>query len=141
MEPTKKIVQKEKKMREFYLRGNIQENIIVLMSKIMWIPIIFRNNPEIHQKVRSVVYNSSGDVFDSCDELINMIVENTKPDKESSYRPEAVCPLCGHTPQTIYSTGFAYPEGLRRHLEGYGNAKQCIITSIISELGLHYQKK
>lgn len=128
-------------MRQFYLRGNIQENIILLMSEIIWLPIIFRNNTEIHQKVRSIVYNNTGDVFDSSSELIGMIVENTKPDKESSYRPEAVCPLCGGIPQTIYSTGFAYPEGLRRHLEGYGNAKQCIITSMITELGLHYKKQ
>ncbi|TWI06081.1 hypothetical protein IP90_00344 [Luteimonas cucumeris] len=40
----------------------------------------------------------------------------------------AMCPLCGEGANSYYEQGFAYPEGLRRHLVGYGNTHQCVFT-------------
>jgi hypothetical protein len=37
----------------------------------------------------------------------------------------ALCPLCGDGPSTAYVTGFAFPDGLERHLEGSHNQHQC----------------
>jgi hypothetical protein len=37
----------------------------------------------------------------------------------------AYCPLCGEGSQSPYESGFTLPEGLRRHLVGYGNTHLC----------------
>jgi hypothetical protein len=41
----------------------------------------------------------------------------------------ARCPLCGGTPQQD-SSGYAWPEGLSRHLEGHGNVGRCSVIRI-----------
>jgi hypothetical protein len=45
----------------------------------------------------------------------------------STYYPEkrANCPLCGCQSSSTYSGGFSVPEGLRRHLVGYGKVAAC----------------
>lgn len=40
----------------------------------------------------------------------------------------ARCPLCGSGAQTAYAEGFALPEGLRMHLEGKVNSRQCPVV-------------
>jgi hypothetical protein len=42
------------------------------------------------------------------------------------FGPRARCPLCGETPQQD-SSGYAWPEGLSRHLEGRGNVGRCSV--------------
>ncbi|KAB0670140.1 hypothetical protein F6V30_08235 [Oryzomonas sagensis] len=37
----------------------------------------------------------------------------------------AYCPLCGRGSNSPYDRGFAIPEGLRRHLTGWGNNSRC----------------
>lgn len=46
----------------------------------------------------------------------------------------AYCPLCHRGNDSRYKTGFSYPEGLRRHLIGFGNVFQCEVTSAAFEL-------
>jgi len=60
------------------------------------------------------------------------IIERVKPSPAKEMGdvphngPRAYCPMCGGSPDNIYQIqGFAYPEGLRRHLEGSFNARQC----------------
>jgi hypothetical protein len=48
----------------------------------------------------------------------------------------AFCPLCGDGSSSPYAQGFAYPEGLRRHLDGSYNARQCRVTEIALELAI-----
>lgn len=38
------------------------------------------------------------------------------------------CPLCGDEARTPYERGFALPEGLRMHLEGKVNSRQCPVV-------------
>lgn len=45
------------------------------------------------------------------------------------FGPRARCPLCGETPQQD-SSGYAWPEGLSRHLEGRGNVGRCSVIDI-----------
>ncbi|MFM0097116.1 hypothetical protein PQQ87_16005 [Paraburkholderia nemoris] len=40
----------------------------------------------------------------------------------------AMCPLCGDGSSSPYEKGFSMPEGLRRHLVGFGNTRQCVVT-------------
>src|SRR5688572_12706949 len=64
-------------------------------------------------------------------EVIDAIVEMASPlaGLRDSYfhapRARAYCPLCGDGSQGPYEEGFALPEGLRRHLAGWGNCRQC----------------
>ena len=49
--------------------------------------------------------------------------------RQSHFGQRATCPLCGDTPQDERS-GFAWPEGLSRHLEGRGNVHPCPVIEI-----------
>lgn len=52
--------------------------------------------------------------------------------------PRAFCPLCGRGADNIFQLhGFAYPEGLARHLEGSYNARHCNVMR--AALGLAYE--
>lgn len=42
------------------------------------------------------------------------------PEQGSYLGPRAFCPLCGDGSSSPYDTGFSVPEGLRRHLVGWG---------------------
>ena len=51
----------------------------------------------------------------------------------------AMCPLCGGEAQSRYEHGFALPDGLRMHLEGSGNARQCpVITAACGLADSHW---
>jgi hypothetical protein len=43
------------------------------------------------------------------------------------FKDRALCPLCGDSPDSE-PDGFAVPTGLERHLEGYGNQRQCRVV-------------
>lgn len=54
---------------------------------------------------------------------------------QSGHGPDrALCPLCHGSSQSPYATGFAIPEGLRRHLLGENNSNRCMVTE--AALGL-----
>ena len=131
-------------MRDFYLRGDIQKNTVSLMMEVIWLPKLFRSNNIIQQKIHNILYSEPEDISNKHHkyyEIIKMIIENTEP-TVSRFRTEAACPLCGSTPQSYYSNqGYTHPEGLKRHLEGYGNMMQCLIMSLIWELTLYHNKK
>ena len=53
-------------------------------------------------------------------------------------RERAKCPLCGSGPQGGYEESFAFPEGLRRHFEGYGNTMSCSVLEHIHSMAREY---
>jgi len=60
------------------------------------------------------------------------------------YEERAKCPLCGDGPQSFYDghVGFKLPEGLRRHLTGYGRSRECSVFGAVRALGReHYQDR
>lgn len=60
---------------------------------------------------------------------IDQILAMAVPDPDASYfGPRGYCPLCKGGSSGPYAQGFTLPEGLRRHLEGYGNTHQCPVT-------------
>jgi hypothetical protein len=69
-------------------------------------------------------------------EALDFIIKQTKPKRdENPYRgPRAYCPLCNDGSQ---DGGFAYPEGLRRHLTGRG-AMRCQVMREMSRQALAY---
>lgn len=50
--------------------------------------------------------------------------------------PRARCPLCGESAREKYlpNSGFAFPDGLRRHLEGEGNTTACVVMGAVRQL-------
>jgi hypothetical protein len=52
----------------------------------------------------------------------------------SYFGPRAYCPLCTSGSSGPYDRGFAVPEGLRRHLLGWGNTGACSILSPVLDL-------
>lgn len=42
------------------------------------------------------------------------------------------CPLCGQGPEQIYSAeGWLVPEGLKRHLDGWGKIRRCPVITVL----------
>jgi len=50
----------------------------------------------------------------------------------------AYCPLCKNGSNSPFEEGFAVPEGLRRHLVGWGNTHQCGIFKVALDLARDY---
>lgn len=58
--------------------------------------------------------------------VVEAVIGMATPDPEASrWQPRARCPLCRGGSSGPYDVGFTVPEGLRRHLEGFGNVHQC----------------
>ncbi|MEX2494822.1 MAG: hypothetical protein WD448_01970 [Woeseia sp.] len=69
--------------------------------------------------------------------IIDLIPDKTK---ETTYFGEvrANYPLCGRRTQGPFDEGFKLPEGMRRHLTGYGNARQCDVMYAAEALARDY---
>jgi|HubBroStandDraft_4_1064222.scaffolds.fasta_scaffold282669_1 hypothetical protein len=59
------------------------------------------------------------------DKVIEKIMATAEPREGASNRVR--CPLCKGSSTSPYDDGFVYPGGLRRHLEGEANARECPI--------------
>jgi hypothetical protein len=73
--------------------------------------------------------------------LVDRIVESATTlsrDEGSYFGPRAYCPLCGSGSSGPYDRGFALPEGLRRHITGFGNAGPCDVLSPVLDLARDY---
>ncbi|GAB7540985.1 hypothetical protein [Cupriavidus sp. 8B] len=54
----------------------------------------------------------------------------------------ARCPLCNEGSSSLYVEGYSLPEGLRRHLVGWGNARQCVVVDAAFRLARdHWNEK
>jgi hypothetical protein len=50
----------------------------------------------------------------------------------------AYCPLCGEGTSSPYEEGFSVPEGLRRHLIGWGRGQKCDVVEASEMLAREY---
>jgi hypothetical protein len=85
---------------------------------------------------------STREYYAWCDETADQIITLVPPDtiKQSYHGRRASCPLCGSVGHGPYADGFTVPEGMRRHLTGYGNTHHCPVTKAAFELGRDYVK-
>ena len=61
----------------------------------------------------------------------------TPPKPGTFLHGRAFCPLCGGGGHGRYAPGYELPEGLRRHLEGWGSrVRQCDVIRAARQLGL-----
>lgn len=77
--------------------------------------------------------------YDWVDHVAVAIGDLAKPLPESLHgwgAPRALCPLCRGGSDSYYDRGFAIPEGLRRHLVGYGNTRKCVFMETAEKLAL-----
>lgn len=98
------------------------------------------------EQVRQLIQHYHG--FKSHDEayrweqdLIEKLIAVSQPKSAremgdySSTTERAYCPLCGGSAQSVYGTeGFAFPEGLKRHLAGSYNSGRCMVFEAIRGL-------
>jgi hypothetical protein len=54
------------------------------------------------------------------------------------FERRAYCPLCKRGSSAPYDSGFSLPEGLRRHLVGYGTVSQCVVMEAAKKLAQEY---
>ncbi|MFB9353138.1 hypothetical protein ACFFUA_38080, partial [Streptomyces heliomycini] len=77
--------------------------------------------------------------------MAEQIIETVEPlpdEKESCFGARAYCPLCGEGTSSAYEKGYALPEGLRRHLTGWGKSHICVVMEAAHQLALdHFHDK
>lgn len=85
------------------------------------------------------------DVWNWINGAIAKVIESVEPrparemGEHGSSNVRALCPLCGESATNFYGArGFAYPEGLSRHLHGSFNATQCFVTKVATDLALSH---
>lgn len=73
-------------------------------------------------------------------EIIDKVIELATLDIHDAQwqQPRAYCPLCKKGSSSPLSEGFTVPEGLRRHLMGYGNVARCDVMDAASEIARDY---
>src|SRR5262245_28305236 len=72
---------------------------------------------------------------EAADQLIALVPPDTIKQRRTN------CPLCGSGGHGPFADGFTVPEGMRRHLTGYGNTHHCPVTEAAFELGGDYVKR
>ncbi len=87
---------------------------------------------------RDVELNSPQDLFNWKNSIIKTIASKVEPVENSSslFSQRAFCPLCKKGSSSNFQDGFALPIGLQRHLEGYGNVKQCFVIKSAYKLAV-----
>ncbi|WP_136525368.1 hypothetical protein [Geomonas ferrireducens] len=74
-------------------------------------------------------------------EVAELIISEAKllsKEDGSYWQDRAYCPLCGRGSNSPYDRGFAIPEGLRRHLTGWGNATRCEVMEATFRLARNH---
>lgn len=78
------------------------------------------------------------ETFSWSDSVAEKIVEQVKPianpNRPDVFSARACCPLCRDGAQNFNEQGFKLPEGLRRHLVGYGGIRQCVVLEAATSL-------
>ncbi len=99
--------------------------------------------PEEARKILMSYYRcqSSEEGFTWKYDTINQIIGLAKvlePNQGAYFSDRAYCPLCGRGSSAPYEEGFAIPEGLSRHLEGWGTVRQCDVMRATLKLAREY---
>jgi len=71
-------------------------------------------------------------------ETIVSLAHILPPEEGSYFSNRACCPLCGGESSSPYERGFTVPEGLRRHLIGWGNTRPCEVLEAAFALANEY---
>lgn len=76
----------------------------------------------------------------ACSKIIDLVTP--VPEEEQPFgfylNARAPCPLCGAEASSPFYRGFSLPEGLNRHLEGYGRMSKCPVMDAAQHLSEAY---
>jgi hypothetical protein len=76
-------------------------------------------------------------VDDTAESIIEFAAHTENPaGRNWDGRLRVLCPLCGDGPQSPYDDGFLLDEGLRRHLLGTYNSRQCSVFKAAHQMAL-----
>lgn len=70
-------------------------------------------------------------------EKIIVLAEQLTPLQSSPSSDRVYCPLCGKGSSSPGTIGFSLPIGLKRHLEGFGNSRQCVVMKSATRIYEH----
>jgi hypothetical protein len=80
--------------------------------------------------------------YATADEIVDDVIEQRQQlaniADRAYYDDRAPCPLCGGESSSPYTRGFALPEGLRRHLTGWGQSQRCPVMEQTRGLAQDY---
>lgn len=74
-------------------------------------------------------------IDEACDQIIDL-AKILPP--YNTYPHRACCPMCGAGNDQFYISGFTVPDGLRRHLIGWGNVRECGVMRAARKLATEY---
>ena len=70
-------------------------------------------------------------------EKVLAFAEKLPPVQSSPTSDRVYCPLCGQGSTSPGDKGFSLPIGLKRHLEGFGNSRQCVVMKAAVRISEH----
>jgi hypothetical protein len=84
--------------------------------------------------------NSRQDGYRWCESAAEKIISlaEISPQHSTPVSERGFCPLCEGSADVVYAQGFAFPEGLRRHLTGWGNVRQCGVMAVVKSMAREY---
>lgn len=99
--------------------------------------------PVAYRQVLTSYYHCSdrSESYHWLDSVVEQIIETVEalPDEKGAFfGARAYCPLCGEGTSSAYERGYALPEGLRRHLTGWGKSQICVVTEAAHQLALDH---
>lgn len=99
--------------------------------------------PAAYRQVLTSYYhcNDRSESYHWLGSVAEQIIETVEPlpdEKESFFGARAYCPLCGEGTSSAYERGYALPEGLRRHLTGWGKSQICAVMEAAHQLALDH---
>lgn len=107
--------------------------------------IVYLMSEEIQEILNSYhQLKSSSDIYRWENESAYEIIEYAKilsPEEGSYWQDRAYCPLCDRGAQSTYERGFTVPEGLFRHLVGWGNAQRCSVFEAAMALARDFSRR
>lgn len=73
-----------------------------------------------------------------CDDFVDTLLGKAEEAIASPFHRgvgRVLCPLCGEGPEQVWTEqGWSVPEGLRRHLTGYGRVSQCSVMVVLGAI-------
>jgi hypothetical protein len=123
-----------------------EHKIEQLQEKVMLLRMALNHLVPLNIQILLASYSDCASVDDVSQwvrELCEKVVELGEPAPDNELRDllgqdRVYCPLCKNGSSSPYDRGFAYPGGLLRHLEGYGNARECVFMRIARTEAMNY---
>jgi hypothetical protein len=97
---------------------------------------------EFHDLLKSYYScKTRSEAYQWANEVAEAVIEKATPiEEDRGWGLRAYCPLCREGAQSFYSyeRGYSLPEGLRRHLVGFGRIRECSVMEVARKRARDY---